>query len=258
MNGSIYRQVSTHRDQCNQVGSIYRDAHVLELDIRACIKRWTDIVLTHTPPVQYSTVPYSTVQYGSINMQVSTHRDQCTLVGSIYRDAYVLELDNRAWTSTVEYSTIQYSTVQHSTALYSTVHYSTVQYSTVRIYLHASKYTQRSVHSSWKHMHSECRKKIKIIILTRRVVRTINFHNKKQVRTHTHVQYSTVQYSTVQYGSINMQVSTHRDQCTLVRSIYRDAHVLELDNRAWIGTVQYSTVQYSAVQYKHYHCTIEK
>ena len=45
--------------------------------------------------VQYSTVLYSAVQYRSINMQASTYRDQCTLVGSIYRDAYVLELDNR-------------------------------------------------------------------------------------------------------------------------------------------------------------------
>ena len=45
------------------------------------------------------------------------------------------------------------------------------------------------------------------------------------------VQYSTVQYSTVGYRPINMQVSTHRDQCTLVGSIYRDAHVLELENR---------------------------
>ena len=33
--------------------------------------------------VQYTTVQYSTVWYGTINMQVSTHRDQCTLVGSI-------------------------------------------------------------------------------------------------------------------------------------------------------------------------------
>ena len=33
------------------------------------------------------------------------------------------------------------------------------------------------------------------------------------------LQYSTVQYCTVQYGSINMQVSTRRDQCTLVASI---------------------------------------
>ena len=62
------------------------------------------------------------------------------------------------------------------------------------------------------------------------------------------VQYSTVQYSTVGYRPINMQVSTHRDQCTLVGSIYTDAHVLELDNRACIKTVQYSTVQYSTVQ----------
>ena len=42
--GSINRQVSTHRDQCNQVGSIDRDAHVLEIDNRACIRRWTDIL----------------------------------------------------------------------------------------------------------------------------------------------------------------------------------------------------------------------
>ena len=121
--GSINRQVSTHRDQCNQVGSIYRDAHVLELDNRVSIRRWTDILYWHIH-VLYSTVQYSTVQYGSINMQVSTHRDQCTLVGSIYRDAHVLELDNRAWISEVQNSTVQYRTVQ----------YSTVQYSMVRIY----------------------------------------------------------------------------------------------------------------------------
>ena len=42
--GSINRQVSAHRDQCNQLGSIYRDAHVLQLDNRACIRRWTDIL----------------------------------------------------------------------------------------------------------------------------------------------------------------------------------------------------------------------
>ena len=78
-------QVSTHRDQCTLVGSIYRDAHVLELDNKACIKT-----------VKYSIVLYSAVQYRSINMQLSTHRDQCTLVGSIYRDAHVLELDNKA------------------------------------------------------------------------------------------------------------------------------------------------------------------
>ena len=36
--------VSTHRDQCTLVGSIYRDAHVLELDNRACIRRWTDLL----------------------------------------------------------------------------------------------------------------------------------------------------------------------------------------------------------------------
>ena len=48
-----------------------------------------------TRSLQYSTVQYSTVRYRSINMQVSTQRDQCTLVGNIYRDAHVLELDNR-------------------------------------------------------------------------------------------------------------------------------------------------------------------
>ena len=98
-------------------------------------------------------------------MQASTHRDQCTLVGSIYRDAHVLELDNKACISTVQHSTVQYSTVQHST----------VQYSTV--------------------------------------------------------QYSTVLYCAVQYKSINKQANTHRDQCTLVGSIHRDAYVLEPDNR---------------------------
>ena len=46
--GSINRQVSTHRDQSNQVGSIYRDAHVLELDNRACIRRGTDLLYAHT------------------------------------------------------------------------------------------------------------------------------------------------------------------------------------------------------------------
>ena len=46
--------------------------------------------------------------------------------------------------------------------------------------------------------------------------------------------YSTVQYSTVRYGSINMQVGTQRDQCNQVGSIYRDAHVLELENGARI------------------------
>ena len=81
-------------------------------------------------------------------MQISTHRDPCTLVESIYRDALVLELDNRTCISTVQYSTVQYSTVQRSTALY-----------------------------------------------------------------------TTVQYTIVRYGSIKMQVSTHRDQCTLVGSI---------------------------------------
>ena len=115
--------------------------------------------------LQYSTVQYRTVRYGSINMQVSTQRDQCTLVGSIYRDAHVLELDNMACISRVQHSTVQYSTVQHST----------VQYSTV--------------------------------------------------------QYSTVLYCAVQYRSINMQASTHRDQCTLVGSIHRDVYVLEPDNR---------------------------
>ena len=73
--------------------------------------------------VQYSTVQYSTVR--SINMGVSTHRDQCTLVGSIYRDAHVLELDNRACLSTVQYSTVHYSTVQYSTVQYCTVQCST-------------------------------------------------------------------------------------------------------------------------------------
>ena len=51
------------------------------------------MVKGHYRTVQYSRVQYNTV--GSINMEVSTHRDQCTLVGSIYRDAHVLELDNR-------------------------------------------------------------------------------------------------------------------------------------------------------------------
>ena len=37
-------EVSTHRDKCTIVGSIYMDAHVLELDNRACIKRWTDLL----------------------------------------------------------------------------------------------------------------------------------------------------------------------------------------------------------------------
>ena len=64
-------------------------------------------------------------------MQVSTHRDQRTLVGSIYRDAQVLELDNRAC---LMYSTVQYSTLQYSTVQYSTVQYSTVQCSAVQIY----------------------------------------------------------------------------------------------------------------------------
>ena len=165
------------------------------------------IVLTHTRPVQsstvqYSTVQYSPVQYGLINMQVSTHRDQCTLVGSIYKDAHVLKLDNRAWISTVQYSTVQCSTVQALT-LY-----------------------------DWE-------------------VTTVKGH-------YSTVQHSTVQYSTVRYGSINRQVSTHRDQCNQLGSIYRDAHVLELDNRAcirrwtdilyWHIHVQYSTVQYSTVQ----------
>ena len=69
-------------------------------------------------------------------MQVSTQRDQCTLVGSIYRDAHVLELDNRACISTLQYSTsinivrlrsnygkgsLQCSAVQYSTVQYSTV-----------------------------------------------------------------------------------------------------------------------------------------
>ena len=67
-------------------------------------------------------------------MQVSTHRDQRTLVGSIYRDAQELELDNRACLSTVQYSTVQYSTVQYSTVQYSTVQYSAVQCSAVQIY----------------------------------------------------------------------------------------------------------------------------
>ena len=68
-------------------------------------------------------------------MQVSTHRDQRTLVGSIYRDAQVLELDNRACLSTVQYSTVQYSTVQYSTVLYSAVQYRSInmQASTYRI-----------------------------------------------------------------------------------------------------------------------------
>ena len=78
-------QVRTHRDQCTLVGSIYRDVHVLELDNRACIRRWTDLLYRHIhvqySTIQYSTVQYSRVQYGSINMQVSTHRDQFTLVG---------------------------------------------------------------------------------------------------------------------------------------------------------------------------------
>ena len=101
-------------------------------------------------------------------MQVNTHRDQCTLVGSIYRDAHVLELDNGACTSTVQYSTVQYNTVQ----------YSTVQHSTsINIVRMRSNYGKGSL------------------------------------------QYSTVQYSTVRYRSINMQVSTHRDQCTLVGSM---------------------------------------
>ena len=50
---------------------------------------------------------------------------------------------------------------------------------------------------------------------------------------------------------MNMQVSTQRDQCTLDRCIYRDEHVLELDNRHEYSTVQYSTVHYSTAQYKH-------
>ena len=89
-------------------------------------------------------------------MQVSTHRDQCTLVGSIYRDAHVLELDNGACTSTV-----QYSRVQHSTSI--------------------------------------------------NIVRLRSNYGKGSL------QYSTVQYSTVGYRSINMQASTHRDQCTLIQ-----------------------------------------
>ena len=77
--------------------------------------------------LQYSTVQYRTVRYGSINMQVSTQRDQCTLVGSIYRNEHVLELDNRACISRVQQSTVQYSTVQHSTVQYGTVLCSAVQ-----------------------------------------------------------------------------------------------------------------------------------
>ena len=38
-----------------------------------------------------------------------------------------------------------------------------------------------------------------------------------------------------------MQVSTHKDKCTLDGSIYRDTHVLELDYSACISAVQYST-----------------
>ena len=97
-------QVSTQRDQCTLVRSIYRDAHVLEVDNRACLStvqlNTVQYITVQYSTVQYSTVQYSTVlysavQYRSINMQASTYRDQCTLVGSIYRDTYVLELDNR-------------------------------------------------------------------------------------------------------------------------------------------------------------------
>ena len=77
-------------------------------------------------------------------MQVSTHRDQCTLVGSIQRDAHVLELDNRACLSTVQHSTVQYSTVQYSTVQYSTVQYSTVLYSAVQ---YRSINMQKQVHT---------------------------------------------------------------------------------------------------------------
>ena len=37
-------QVSTQRDQCTLDRSIYRDENVLELENRASIRRWTDLL----------------------------------------------------------------------------------------------------------------------------------------------------------------------------------------------------------------------
>ena len=85
--GKNSKQAYTHRDQHILVTSRYAHTQGSANSNNKQVRTHLGISVLYNKQVR---------KHSSNDKRVSTHRDQCTLVGSIYRDAYALELDNRA------------------------------------------------------------------------------------------------------------------------------------------------------------------